>query len=198
MGKVFVDATVSLDGYIADESDGVGPLFDWYGNGEVAVVIGDPRWTSHVSPTSAGYLERELGAVRAVVVGRHVFDLTNGWDGVPPAGQHVFVVTHEPPTEWEHTATAPFTFVTEGVEEAVRLAREFAGDGDVSVAAGVTGDQAIEAGLVDEFHYNLVPVLFGSGKRFFGGFEGAPKMLGNPRVIEGDRVLHLIYPVEKA
>ncbi|MCC3763084.1 dihydrofolate reductase family protein [Glycomyces sp. TRM65418] len=198
MGKVFVDATVSLDGFIADEYDSVGPLFDWYGNGEIEVVAGDPKWTSHVSPASAGYLQRELSAVRAAVVGRHVFDLANGWEGVPPAGEHAFVVTHEPPSGWEHAATAPFTFVTEGVAAAVERAREFAGDGDVSVAAGVTGDQAIRAGVVDELHCNVVPVLLGSGKRYFGGFEGAPMMLDNPRVIEGDRVLHLIYPVRKA
>jgi dihydrofolate reductase len=197
MGKVFVDATVSLDGFIADEHDAVGPLFDWYGNGEVAVVIGDPRWTAQVTAPSAGYLQRELGAVRAVVIGRRVFDLANGWDGVPPAGEHVFVVTHEPPQDWEHAATAPFTFVTEGVEAAVTRAKAFAGDGDVSVAAGVTGDQAIRAGLVDELHCNVAPVLLGAGKRYFGEFEGAPMILGNPRVIEGDRVLHLIYPVEQ-
>jgi dihydrofolate reductase len=108
------------------------------------------------------------------------------------------VVTHQPPTTWPHADTAPFTFVTGGVAAAVERARAFAGDGDVSVAAGVTGDQAIRAGLVDEFHCNVVPVLFGSGKRFFGGFEGAPVMLENPRIVEGDRVLHLVYPVAKA
>jgi dihydrofolate reductase len=198
MGKVFVDATVSLDGFIADEHDAVGPLFDWYGNGEGTVTVGDPRWTSHVTPASAGYLQRELGDVRACVIGRRVFDLANGWEGVPPAGEHVFVVTHEPPQDWEYAATAPFTFVTEGVEAAVERARAFAGDGDVSVAAGVTGSQAIAAGLVDEVHCNVAPVLIGKGKRFFGEFEGAPVMLGNPRIMEGDRVLHLIYPVERA
>jgi dihydrofolate reductase len=197
MGNVFVDATVSLDGFIADEYDGVGPLFDWYNNGDRAVALGDPNRVSHVTAASAAYLERDVRPARAIVIGRHLFDITNGWDGVPPAGEHVFVVTHEPPKEWAYAGSAPFTFVTEGVAAAVELAKAFAGDGDVSVAAGVTGDQAIRAGLVDELHCNVVPVLFGAGKRYFGGFDDVPVMLGNPRVVEGDRVLHLIYPVAK-
>lgn len=197
MGNVFVDATVSLDGFIADEYDGVGPLFDWYNNGDRAVALGDPGRVSRVTPASAAYLEHDVRPARAIVIGRHLFDITDGWEGVPPAGEHVFVVTHDPPKEWAYADSAPFTFVTEGVAAAVELAKAFAGDGDVSVAAGVTGDQAIRAGVVDELHCNVVPVLFGAGKRYFGGFDGVPLMLGNPRVIEGDRVLHLIYPVEK-
>ena len=197
MGKVFVDATVSLDGFVADEHDGVGPLFDWYNNGDTSVSIGAPDWTSRVTKASAGYLDLAIGATQAIVCGRHVFDITGGWNGVPPVGGHVFVVTHEPPKDWAYRDSAPFTFVTEGVASAVEQAKAFAGDGDVSVAAGVIGDQAIAAGLVDELHCNVVPVLFGSGKRYFGGFDGVPVMLGNPKVIEGDRVLHLIYPVEK-
>jgi dihydrofolate reductase len=47
----------------------------------------------------------------AVVIGRRLFDLTNGWSGKPAAGEHVFVVTHQPPAGWEHADTAPFTFV---------------------------------------------------------------------------------------
>jgi len=49
--------------------------------------------------------------IAAVIIGRRVFDLTGGWDGVPAAGEHVFVVTHRPPTDWEYADTAPFTFV---------------------------------------------------------------------------------------
>ncbi|SDD06447.1 dihydrofolate reductase family protein [Glycomyces harbinensis] len=185
------------DGVIADGHDGVGPLFDWYNNGDRAVVLGDPSRVSRVTPASADYLESAVAPARAMVCGRHLFDITDGWGGVPPAGEHVFVVTHEPPEEWAWAGKAPFTFVTEGVEEAVARAKAFAEGADVSVSAGVVGDQAIRAGLVDELHCNVVPVLFGSGKRFFGGFEDVPVMLGNPRVIEGDRVLHLMYPVEK-
>lgn len=50
----------------------------------------------------------------AVVIGRRLFDLTDGWDGRPAAGDHVFVVTHQAPADWPHRDTAPFTFVTDG------------------------------------------------------------------------------------
>jgi dihydrofolate reductase len=106
------------------------------------------------------------------------------------------VVTHEPPTDWPFP-DAPFTFVTDGVASAIEQAQALAGDGDVSVTAGDIGGQAIEAGLVDELHLGVVPVLFGSGKRYFGSFTGAQQLLENPQIVEGDRVLHLIYPVRR-
>jgi dihydrofolate reductase len=195
MGKVLVGATVSLDGFIADDNDDVGPLFDWYGNGDVAVTLGDPDRVFHVSEASAEYIRTEFANIRATVIGRRLFDITNGWHGVPAAGEHVFVVTHEPPTDWGYP-DAPFTFVTDGVASAIRQAKTFAGDGDVSVTAGEIGSQALAEGLADELHLGLVPVLFGSGKPFFA--TAAEEMLEDPRIIEGDRVLHLIYRVRGA
>ncbi|GAA3953820.1 dihydrofolate reductase family protein [Actinomadura viridis] len=191
MSKVIMTATVSLDGFIASEDDAVGPLFDWYGNGDVAVTMGDPGRVFHVTPASAGYV-RSLGGIRATVIGRRLFDITNGWNGVPAAGEHVFVVTHEPPADWPFP-DAPFTFVGD-VPPAVEQARAL---GDVSVAAGDVGGQALAAGLVDEVHFNVVPVLLGRGKRYFGSFAGGVRMLEDPRVIEGDRVLHLVYAVRR-
>lgn len=196
MGKVIVNATVSLDGFIADEKDGVGALFDWYGNGEVAVTLADPDRVFHVSPASAAYVRSVRSRVRAAVIGRRLFDITNGWNGVPAAGDHVFVVTHRPPAAWEFP-DAPFTFVTDGVARAIAQARAFAGDGDVSVTAGDIGGQALEAGLVDEVHCSVVPVLFGRGKRYFGRFAGPHTMLEDPQIIQGDRVMHSIYSVRK-
>ncbi len=195
MGKVIMAASVSLDGFIADEEDDPGPLFDWYGNGDVAVTLGDPDRIFHVGAASAGYI-RSLGNIRAAVIGRHLFDITNGWNGVPAAGDHVFVVTHAPPSTWAFPA-APFTFVTDGVAGAIEQARAYARDGDVSVTAGDIGGQALSAGLVDEVQMSVVPVLLGRGKRFFGSLPGAHRMLENPRVIEGDRVLHLVYGVRR-
>ena len=194
MGKVIVNAAVSLDGFVAAADDTVGPLFDWYGNGDVAATLGDPDRVFHVTEASAGYLRGEAESVRACVVGRRLFDITNGWGGVPPAGEHVFVVTHEPPTDWPFP-DAPFTFVPEGVGAAIEQARALGGD--VSVTAGEIGGQAIAAGLVDEVHLNLVPALLGSGKPFFGSAGVGAHLLENPRIVEGDRVVHLIYPVRK-
>jgi dihydrofolate reductase len=118
--------------------------------------------------------------------------LTNGWNGRPATGEAVFVVTHEPPTDWPFP-DAPFTFVTDGVAAAIAQAKAFAGDRDIAVSAG----QAIRAGLVDEVHLNLVPVLLGSGVRFFGYESGASVLLDEPEVIPGHRVTHLIYQMHK-
>lgn len=189
-------ATVSLDGFVADPEDAVGPLFAWYGNGDVAVTLGDPDRVFHVTAASAEYIRANWGNVGATVIGRRLFDITNGWHGVPAAGDHVFVVTHQPPTDWPFP-DAPFTFVVDGVPSAIEQARAFAGDRDISVAAGDIGGQALRAGLIDEIHFNVVPVVFGSGKRFFGTFADGPRLLENPRVVEGDRVLHLSYDVRR-
>ena len=194
MGRVIVGAVVSVDGFIADDHDRVGALFDWYNNGDVAITLGDPDRVFHVSEASAEYVRREWGNVGAVVIGRRLFDLTNGWGGVPATGEHVFVVTHEAPTDWPFP-DAPFTFVTDGVASAVEQAVAFAGDRDVSVAAGEIGGQALAAGLVDEVHMNVVPMVFGSGRRFFGRYDGGQRRLEDPRTIEGDRVSHVIYTV---
>jgi dihydrofolate reductase len=135
-----------------------------------------------------------------VVIGRRVFDMTDGWDGVPAAGEHVFVVTHEPPTDWKYAQTAPFTFVTDGVESAIERARAFAGDDRiVDLAAGQIGGQALRLGLVDQVVMNVVPVVFGSGRAFFGAMgAGDVVPLDNPtRVVQGDRVTHLLYDVTR-
>lgn len=196
MGKVMVVATMSVDGFIADPSDGVGPLFDFYDNGPVAIAPGDPERTFHVSEPTAEFMRENWTKVGACVIGRRLFDLTNGWEGRPAAGDHVFVVTHSPPTDWPFP-DAPFTFVTDGVRSAVEQARAFAGDRDVTVMAGDIGRQVLDEGLADEVALNLAPAVFGSGIRFFGEIAEPPLLLENPTVIEGDRVTHLIYPVRK-
>lgn len=186
---------VSLDGYLADDHDEVGPLFDWYSNGQTPVVVNGEETGFRTSPQSAAYLSEAWSRVGAVVIGRRLFDLTNGWNGKPAVGDRVFVVTHSVPQDWEYLGTAPFTFVTDGVAAAVAQAREYAGaDRDVALNGGEVGGQALEAGLVDEVDMALVPVVFGSGRRFFGSAEG-PVLLEDPAVVQGDRVTHLRYRV---
>ena len=196
MGKVVMQASMSLDGYIADPSGRVGPLFDWYSNGDVEFTGADPDRVFRLSQASADYLRQTWANIRASVIGRRLFDLTNGWDGRPPVGEAVFVVTHRAPAGWSFPH-APFTFVTDGVRSAVAQARAFAGDGDVSVNAGSIAGQALAAGLVDEVRVDLVPVVFGAGIRFFGDYAGSPLLLENPQVVLGDRVTHLHYRLRK-
>jgi len=190
-------AVVSLDGFIADDRDDVGPLFDWYGNGDVEVTGADPDRVFKVSAASAGYLRRAWSNAAAGVIGRRLFDITNGWNGRPPLGEAVFVVTHRPPEGWDFP-DAPFTFVTDGVASAVAQAKELAGDRVVSVTPGNVGGQAFQAGLVDEVLVDLVPVVFGAGVRYFGHYAGSPLLLEDPEVVQGDRVTHLRYRVRPA
>jgi dihydrofolate reductase len=198
MGKTIMGAVVSLDGYIADDSDGVGPLFDWYSNGDISWAFEGSYGESQSTQASADFMRATYTNLAAVVIGRRLFDLTNGWDGRPAAGEHVFVVTHEPPKNWEHADTAPFTFVN-GVEAAISAAREYAGDRIVDVAAGQIGGQALRLGLINQVVVNLVPVVFGSGRPFFAtGPLPNPILLDNPsQVVRGDRVTHLLYDVAK-
>jgi dihydrofolate reductase len=196
MGKVIVQASMSLDGFIADTNDQVGPLFDWYSNGDVEFTGSDPNLVFHVSPVSADYLRTAWSNVAVDVIGRRLFDLTNGWNGRPAVGEAVFVVTHEPPTDWPFT-NAPFTFVTDGVQSAVVQAQTFAGDRDVSLAAGNLAGQALRAGLIDEIRIDLVPVVFGSGVRYFGNYDESPLLLEDPEIVQGDRVTHLHYRLRR-
>ena len=198
MGKTVMGAVVSLDGFIADDNDRVGPLFDWYGIGDVSWSFEGSDREARSSQASADFMRAHYAEVAAGVIGRRLFDLTNGWNGKPAAGEHVFVVTHEPPTDWEHADTAPFTFI-DGVESAIGAAREYAGDRIVDVSGGQIGGQALRLGLIDQVVVNLVPVVFGSGRPFFAtGPLADPVLLENPsRVVPGDRVMHLVYDVPK-
>lgn len=96
---------------IADDRDGVGPLFDWYSNGDISWALEGSDDESQTTQASADFMRAHYANIAAVVIGRRLFDLTNGWNGQPAAGEHVFVVTHEPPKHWEYANTAPFTFV---------------------------------------------------------------------------------------
>src|SRR3954453_11935236 len=157
MGTVIMHAVVSADGFIADAGDEVGPLFDWYFNGDVPIVDGGPF---RVSPASAGYVRPMWGGIGSVVMGRPLFDLPNGWEGSPPAGDHVVVVTHRPKPDGGHPE-ASYHFVDD-VARGTAKAKGLGGEGTVAVAAGDVGGQALALGLVDEVAMDVVPVVFGS------------------------------------
>ncbi|GAB93996.1 dihydrofolate reductase family protein [Gordonia rhizosphera] len=193
MGAVVMYGSVSVDGFIADENDEPGPLFDWLSNGSVPL---DESGVVNVSQTSYDYTRPYWDQIGATIVGRHVFDMTDGWDGKPPSGiDHMVVVSHRPaPEGWD--PEAPFHFV-DGITPAVAKARALAGDRIVEVAAGDVGGQVLAAGLIDEVRMDVVPVVMGAGKRYFGPVD-AQHLLENPEaVIQGDRVLHLRYRVRR-
>ncbi|GAB1820092.1 dihydrofolate reductase family protein [Herbidospora sp. RD11066] len=195
MGKVLTGGTMSLDGFIAGPGDsGFDLLFQWYGNGDVEVPGASPNVPPlRLSKASADLLQEEWGDVGALVVGRHLYDLTNAWGGMHPMGVPVVVLTHRLPEERPN-----FVFVDEGIEAAVARAREIAGEKDVVVNGGQMARQALEAGLIDEVGVELVPVLLGSGTPLFADLGIAPVQFDGPvRMVEGTGVTHLRYRVRR-
>jgi dihydrofolate reductase len=191
MSTVVVQAVASLDGFIARPDDLPGPIFDWYEAGDTELRF-NPAHVFHVSPQSKAYLD--ASGTRCQVIGRHLFDITDGWGGMPIVGDRVFVVTHRDADEWQQRyPDAPYTFCREGVEDAMRQAVEHAGDGTVLVCAGEVGGQVVAAGLADELAIDLAPVFLGRGKKFLGSATDEVVLADPHVVIQGERVLHLRY-----
>jgi dihydrofolate reductase len=204
MGKVAVGLTMSLDGFIAGPNDGperpLGEggerLFEWYSGGDTEYEMPGTGMVFRISPQSVELLREVNERMGAFVTGRRTFDIANGWGGNPPLGVPTFVVTHSVPEEWVYEGS-PYTFVTDGVERAVELAKEVAGDRDVAVGAASIAQQCIRAGLLDEVHANLAPVLLGGGIRLFEHLGTTPIDLESTRVIEAPGVTHLTFRVVK-
>jgi dihydrofolate reductase len=204
MGTVVMHSVMSVDGFIADGNDDVGPLHDWYFNGDTPIIEGggDQQYdhsgsgtSFKVSRASAQYVRPMWAAIGATVLGRNLFDLVNGWEGQPPAGDHVVVVSHRPRPEGWHPE-ASYHFV-DGVAAAMDKAQELAGERTIAVNAGEVGGQILAAGLVDEVAMDVVPVVFGSGKRYFGTVDGQHLLESPHVVIQGDGVLHLRFRVSR-
>jgi dihydrofolate reductase len=136
----------------------------------------------------------------ALVCGRTLFEVAEGWQGRHTLDVPVVVVTHHVPTDWvDAHPDAPFSFVVDGVEAAVAQAQHLAGDRVVAVAGGTIARQCLDLGLLDEVAVDLVPVVMGEGNRpFFGRLSSEEVLLGNPTVcVQGDRVTHLVFPVAR-
>jgi dihydrofolate reductase len=202
MGKVRTGHSTSLDGFIAGPNDspeapmgdGGARLLAWYSGGETEYRLPGTEMVFKVSPQSAELLRETRRTTGALVTGRRTFDLTNGWGGRHPLDVPVFVLTHTVPQEWVSKGS-PFTFVTDSLESAVEQARAVAGDKDVGVIGASLVQQCIRAGLLDEIHVDLVPVLLGGGVRLFDHLGTGPIELESTRVIEGAGVTHLTFRV---
>ena len=198
MGKVTTGATMSIDGYIAGPAEsGFDLLFQWYNNGDVETATGDPNMTFRTSAASAQHLRELNEGLGALLVGRHLYDFVNGWGGRHPLDVTTVVLTHRLPDD-RPVEDENFVFVTEGIEAAVAKARELAGDKNVGVNGGQMARQCLDAGLLDEIHVDLVPVLLGGGTPFFSALGSRPVRLDGPvSVVEGTGVTHIRYLVPK-
>ena len=207
MGTVVMHNVVSVDGFIADDKDDVGPLHDWYFSGDTPITEASDQENDQqfdhsgagsafkVSRASADYVRSMWQSIGVIVMGRHLFDLVNGWEGQPPTGDHVVVVSHRPkPDGWHPEASYHFV---DSATAAIDKAQQLAGARTIAVNAGDVGSQIFAAGLVDEVAMDVVPVVFGSGKRYFEGIDGQQLLEDPDVVIQGDRVLHLKFKVRR-
>jgi dihydrofolate reductase len=185
---------MSIDGFIAHEDDTIDGLFDWYFDGPVELEAFSGM-KFKLSEASAKFFADALDGIGAFVMGRRLYDHTNGWGAKPPAEAPLVVLTHEPPSDWPQPADGvPITFRT-NVEDAVAEAKRLAGDKNVSVAGSVAAREVLAAGLLDEIVISQVPIVLGSGLPWFGGTKGGPFRLSDPEVIAAPGVTHLRYQV---
>jgi dihydrofolate reductase len=214
MAKVKCQISVSADGFAAGPNqseenplgEGGEALHEW--------VVKLAAWReSHGREggevnASTPVMEEAVANTGAVVMGRNMFgggpgpwgeDPWRGWWGEePPFHVPVFVLTHHEREPLEMEGGTTFHFVTEGVERAVELAREAAGEGDVSVGGGAEAIQeCLRAGLLDELVLNQVPILLGGGARLLDGLGSAGIELEQTRVIEAPGVAHIFYAVRQ-
>lgn len=134
----------------------------------------------------------EVMATGAVLTGRRTFEHAGGWGGDHHDGVPIFVLTRrqpDPAMQW------PAVTYVGDVEDAVRRAKDAAGDTDVLVHGAVTAQLALAAGVLDELHLHLVPVLLGQGHRLFEDMAPEHIELELTRAFDGPGVQHLRYRV---
>jgi len=131
-----------------------------------------------------------------IISGRGMFDTAGAWGGKHPMGVPVIVVTHHIPQEWAFEGT-PFTFATDGIEQALEKAREIAGNKNIGVGGADITRQFIKQGLLDEIHIDLVPVLLGQGVRLFEYLGIEPVELELIHASASPGVTHLSFKILK-
>jgi dihydrofolate reductase len=195
MGKVFAEFSMSLDGYIAESDDEVMRLFAWYFSGKYAYTL-NSGIEFRVDAESAVVLDELMENTGAMVSGRRTFEVSHGWGGEHPYGVPCFVVTHDVPTDWTYQTDA-VTFVTDGIDYAIELAKAAADGKNVAAGSAAIARHCLNAGLLDEIHIHLVPVLLGSGVRLFDRLGDQNIVLEHTKSIAADGVTHLMYRVIK-
>ncbi len=216
MTQVTAQMSASLDGFYTGPRDAQDPtdMSGWMRGPEAPGFFRVTRWVvdamswrerqgaaGGVRSVNSDILEETFSAAGAYVMGRRMFDAGEvPWGEEPPFRAPVFVVTHRPREVLERQGGTSFTFVTEGPERAVELAREAAGSKDVAVAGG--GEllrQVLRAGLLDQLEVHIAPVLLGDGQRLFDpglglGAEDGIELVATRVVAEPD-VTHVRYTV---
>jgi len=189
MGKVKANMSMSLDGFIAGPKDHEKP------DRELEALESLHDWMFPPRGISQEIKSEMFKNVGAVVMGRRMFDLgEEPWGDDPPFHMPVFVLTHKPRAKLIKEGSTTFTFIMDGMESALKQAQAVAGDTDVIVVGGANViQQFLKAGLLDEIHLHLVPVLFGEVIRLFENTGVTHIELEKISVIEAPSVTHLRF-----
>jgi dihydrofolate reductase len=144
-------------------------------------------------------LEETFNRTGVSIMGKRMFDGGERfWPEEAPFHTPVFVLTKQVRSPWERPGGTTFYFVNDGMESALRQAREVAGGRDVRIAGGANAIlQYLNAGLVDEFAIALAPVFFGGGVRLFEGIDRRKVAVEIVEAINSPLVTHLRYAVTK-
>lgn len=209
MSKVFVNIALSLDGYMAPEGM---TLENWdrpdYKNwgakwGALMAWALDQQYLREKLKLGMG---GETGPVNDMV--RHTFERTGahimgkrmfeggerGWPEEAPFHTPVYVLTHERREPWVRPGGTTFYFINEGLERALTLAQEAAGNRDIRISGGaIVIQQYLNLGVVDEMEIALVPVFFGSGSRLFDNLREPEPQFRIDRVLDSPAATHLRY-----
>ena len=185
--------SISLDGYGAGPNqslqnpmgEGGGGLHQWFrGTRTFQRMMGDE--TKGSDGPDEDFAARGFENAGAWILGRNMFGPVRGawpddewkgwWGDEPPYHVDVFVLTHHARAPLEMKGGTTFHFVTDGIEAALERARKAAGGKDVRLGGGVsTVRQYLQAGLVDEMHLAISPVLLGAGEALLAGID-LPKL----------------------
>lgn len=186
MGKVIAEITMSLDGFIA------GPCISKKQpmgiNGQLL-----HQWIFGLATDKDKAMMRDTrNNTGAVITGNHTYTtaIDEAWEGVSPFEAPAFVICHRPPVK----KVKGFTYVTGGTVEALQLARQSAGEKNCWIMGGANIiQQCLQAGLIDEFHLHIAPILLKQGTRLFENIGNEPLELRKTTVSETPGALHTLF-----
>ena len=211
MGKVFFSVGMSLDGFMAPEGMDLAHADDPNYKDWLSQWMELQKWTSrqrffreNLQLGEGGetgqdnrILEEAFNRTGVNIMGKRMFEGGERfWPEEAPFHTPVFVLTHQVRSPWERPGGTRFHFVNDGIESALRQAREVAGGKDIRIAGGAHAIvQYLNAGLVDEFSIALAPVFFGEGIRLFDGIDRRKVAPEIAEAIHSPHVTHLRYAV---
>jgi dihydrofolate reductase len=187
--------SMSLDGFVAGPNagpdnglgDGGERLHDW------AIAGGGGLEAIRLSGGVNGKVIDEFMSTGAIVAGRGTFEPAGGWGGDHHDGVPIFILTRSDPDDLKQW---PLVTYVKDITNAMRQAKEAAGDKDVLVHGVGTASLALAAGVLDEIELHVVPVLFGQGRRLFEDLAPEQIELERTRILEGEGgITHMHYRV---